>query len=147
MSNARISEKKKGKVARVPFGGIRLKMQLSVEDMAGFKKRKMVTHWFNDSPGRIERARAGGYEYVNPEHATSLGQSALHGDNTDLSKARVSIVVSRGDPIIRAYLMEIKEKFYRADQAQKELNNQVVDESIAVGGLLGSGIENAYKPS
>jgi len=145
MSNARNSEKSKGKKARVPFGSMRLKTQLSDEDMKGFKARNVVTHWFNDSPGRIERALAGGYNFVKPEHALSLGQGALHRDGSDLAD-RVSLVVTRSEPIVRAYLMEIEEKFYKEDQAKKEGVNQLVDDALALGGKRGSEVESEYRP-
>ena len=148
MSSARISEKSKGKVARVPFGGLRLKMQLSDTDMAEFKRRKMVTRWFNDVEGRVERALAGGYKFVKPEYALSLGQGALHRDGKDPeSNARVSLVVSRDGSNVRAYLMEIREKFYREDQDAKEVINAKVDEALALGGKRGSDLENEYKPN
>lgn len=147
MANTRKSERSEGKLARVPFGGVRLKMQLSKEDMQGFKARKKITHWFNDDPGRIERAQGGGYKFVKPEYATSLGQGALHSDGSDPeSGARVSIVVNRSDPVTRAYLMEISEKFYREDQATKEKINMKVDDALALGGKSGSDLENEYKP-
>ncbi len=147
MTNSRKREKSAGKTARVPVGGPRLKLQLSDEDMKGFKQRKMVTHWFNDDPGRIERAQGGGYTFVKPEHATSLGQGALHSDGKDPeSNTRVSIVVNRSDPITRAYLMEISEKFYKEDQATKEKVNAQVDEALALGGKRGSDLENEYRP-
>ena len=148
MANTRKQEKSKDKVARVSFGGPRLKLQLSDEDMKGFKERKKVIHWFNDDPGRIERAQGGGYKFVNPEHATSLGRGALHMDGSDAeSNQRVSIVVNRSDPITRAYLMEISEKFFKEDQAKKEEVNALVDEALALGGESGSDIENEYRPT
>ena len=147
MSKERVSEKREGKVARVAFGGLRLKMQLSKPDMQGFKDRKMVTRWFNDDPGRIERALAGGYNYVDPRNAMSLGQGALHRDSTDLSRSRVSIVVTRGEPVTRAYLMEIKQEFFDVDQAAKEAINFQVDEALALGGSRGSDLENEYRPT
>ena len=148
MANTRKQERSEGKVARVPFGGPRLKLQLSDEDMKGFKLRKMVLHWFNDDPGRIERALGGGYNFVKPERAKSLGLGALHGDGKDAeSNVRVSIVVNRSDPVTRAYLMEISEKHYCQDQATKEKRNMLVDEALALGGKLGSELENEYKPA
>ncbi len=45
--------REKGKVARIPFGTIRQKTQLSKEDNDEFKRRGMVPHWFNDQDGRI----------------------------------------------------------------------------------------------
>ena len=117
MANTRTSERSKDKVARVPFGGPRYKLQLSDADLKEFKRRKKVARWFNDDGGRLERALGGGYTFVKPEYARSLGQGALHGDSNDPeSKARVSIIVNRGDPVVRGYLMEISEKFYKEDQ-------------------------------
>ena len=145
MANTRNSEKSEGKVSRVPFGGLRLKLQLSEQDMKGFKERKMVTRWFNDDPGRIERAQGAGYKFVKPEYANSLGQGALHRNSSDPeSQNRVSVVVSRGDPIIRAYLMEIPEKFWKEDQKVKEKVNDQVDEALAVGSAGGASVENQY---
>ena len=148
MANVRKSEQSKGKRARTPVGGgLRLNLQLSKEDMAGFKRRKKVTYWFNDEPGRLEKALAGGYEFVNPEHATSLGEGVLHKDGNDPeSNVRVSVVVSRGEPVRRGYLMEISEKFWKEDQAAKEAKYSLVDEALALGGARASGLENEYRP-
>ena len=147
MANERKSERSKGTRARTPVGGMRLKTQLSEEDMKGFKARRKVPRWFNDEPGRIEQALAGGYNYVKREHATSLGQGALHGDGKDAeSNDRVSLVVNRSDPITRAYLMEISEKFYKEDMVAKEAINAKVDEALALGGARASELENEYRP-
>ena len=147
MANTRKSQRSEGKTARVPFGGFRLKLQLSDADMKGFKDRKMVCRWFNDDPGRIERALGGGYNFVKPEYATSLGQGALHRDGKDAeSSVRVSQVVNRSEPITRAYLLEISEKFYKEDQRAKETNSAKVDDALALGGKRGSELENEYRP-
>jgi len=146
MSELRNSEKSEGKTRRVPFSGPRLKLQLSDEDMKEFKARGMVPRWFNDESGRVEKARGGGYKFVKPEHAKSLGQGALHRDSTDESASRVSVIVNRGDPAIRAYLMEIQKEFWDEDQAAKEGINQQVDEALAAGGAGGASIENQYGP-
>ena len=132
MANARKEEREKGKVARVPVGAARYKLQLSKEDMDEFKRRGKVTYWFNDQDGRIERALGGGYTFVKPEHATSLGSGAIHQGNTD-EGSRVSKIVSRSEPIIRAYLMEIKKKYWDADQVLKEETNQKVDKALNIG--------------
>ncbi len=57
MTNARKQAQEKGKVARVPFGTVKLKMQLSAADEAEFKRRGMKPRWFNVADGRIERAK------------------------------------------------------------------------------------------
>jgi hypothetical protein len=138
MRNIRQSEKSEGKRVRVPFGGPRLKLQLSDEDRKIFDKRGMVPRWFNDEGGRIERALGAGYDFVKPVHAGSLGQGALHEDGKDSeSSARVSLIVSKGETVIRAYLMEISKEFYDEDQAAKETVNMAVDEALASGGAGG----------
>lgn len=148
MSNTRLSERSKAKTPRVSMGGPRLKLQLSDADLQEFKRRKQVPHWFNDESGRLERALGGGYSFVKPEHAKSLGQGALHGGGNDPeSNARVSIVANRGEPVIRAYLMEISAKYYKEDQVKKEAVNMLVDEALALGGKHGSDLENEYKPN
>jgi len=108
----------KGKVKRIPFGTVRLKTQLSDADMEGFKSRGMKPYWFNDTDGRIERAKAAGYSFVDPEHAMSLGQSAIHQGNTD-EGSKVSMIAGRGESQLRIRLMEIPIKYWRADQAKK----------------------------
>ena len=116
--NVRKASREKGKAPRVSFGTVRLKMQPSDEDMAGFAARNMKIYWFNDRDGRIPRALAGGYSHVDPEHATSLGQSAIHGGNTD-EGSKVSMIVSRGELEMRAYLMEIPIEYWKEDQQTK----------------------------
>ena len=145
MANVRKQEQKKGKVARVPFGGTRYKLQLSDADNEGFKRRRMVPRWFNDQDGRIQRALSGGYKFVKPEHATSLGSGAIHQGNTD-EGSRVSKIVSKGEPVIRAYLMEISKKFWTEDQAAKQKINDKVDEALAAGQSGGAKVENQYGP-
>jgi hypothetical protein len=147
MSNSRNREREESTVARVPFGGFRLKLQLSDQDMKGFKDRGTVPRWFNDDPGRIERAQGAGYKFTKPENATSLGQGALHLDGKDSqAPTRISQVVNRSDPVTRAYLMETKEEFYAADKAAKETINQKVDDALALGGKIGSDVEEEYRP-
>lgn len=146
MSNTRKSERSEGKVARVPFGGPRLKLQLSAAERAAFDERGMVPRWFNDEGGRIERAQGAGYDFVSPDFATSLGQGALHQDGKDTESAtRVSIVADRSTGM-RSYLMEIPKEYYVADQEAKEAVNSQVDEALKSGGAGGADIENKYGP-
>ncbi len=139
----RDQEQKEQKVARVPFGGPRLKLQLSDADSKGFVARGQVPRWINDQDGRLARAQSGGYSYVKPEHAGSLGHGALHEGSTS-QDSRVSKVVSRGEPVITAYLMEISKEYYAEDQATKETHNAKVDEALKGGKTGGANVENAY---
>ena len=143
MANVRKQEQEKGKVERVPFGGTRYKLQLSDADNEGFKRRRMVPRWFNDQDGRIQRALSGGYKFVKPEYATSLGSGAIHEGSTDPG-SRVSKIVSKGEPVIRAYLMEISKKFWTEDQATKQKVVDKIDEDIARGQIAGAEVENQY---
>jgi len=145
MANVRKQEREKGKVARVPFGGTRYKLQLSEADNKEFKRRQKVPRWFNDQDGRIQRALSGGYQFVDPKYATSLGSGAIHQGNTD-EGSRVSKIVSKGEPVIRAFLMEISKKFWTEDQAAKQKINDKVDEALAVGQSGGAKVENQYGP-
>ena len=139
MANNRKSEKSKDKVERVPFGKNRTKLQ--VED----KIKGYTLRWFNDTDGRLQRAQDGGYVFVGRQEVPRLGQGAIHEDNSDLN-SRVSKVVSRGEPIIRSYLMKIKNSFYKADQATKEGINQQVDDSLMRGAPGGNVVDNQYVP-
>ncbi len=147
MANVRKQVREKGKVERVPFGTIRLKTQLSAEDMAGFKAKGMKPRWFNDQDGRIPRARAGGYTFVHPDHATSLGQSAIHQGNTD-EGSRVSMIAGRGDSQLRMFLMEIPIKLFKEDQKSKEAKiraNEQADPVQGEGGIqYGTGVTYSH---
>jgi hypothetical protein len=138
--------RKEGQRVRTPLGGMRLKLQLSDEDMAEFKRRRMVTRWVNDRDGRVEQALAGGYSYVDPKYAKSLGQSAILEGNTD-EGSRVSKVVTKGnDLVMRAFLMEIPKKLYDQDQQAKEDLLLEQEKGLIEGHAGGAEIDNQYGP-
>jgi len=132
--------RKEERVRRVPFGAHRTKLQ--VEDkIKGYSLR-----WFNDIDGRCERAVEGGYQYVQRDEVPMLGQGQLHQDNSDLN-SKVSKIVSRGNKKpVRAYLMTIKEEWYKEDQLAKESVNAQVDESLRQGTPGGNVVDNQYVP-
>lgn len=139
MVSFRKEEQSEDKVERVPFGTHRSKLEVT-DEIEGYH-----LHWFNDQDGRLQRALDGGYNYVNRDEVPRLGQGALHQDNTDLG-SRVSKVVSRGDPIIRAYLMKIKQEYYDEDKRAKEANNREIDQALRDGTPGGNTVENQYVP-
>jgi len=113
--------------------------------MEEFDNRGLVLRWFNDYNGRIQAAEAGGWTYVEPKDAPSMGAAGLHQENSDLN-SRVSKVVSRsGDPI-RAYLMSISKEWYDADQELKEDGNRRVDDALRGITEGGQSIEGGYTP-
>ena len=139
MANARKSEKRKDKKVRVPFSGTRTKLHVD-EDFPGYH-----LYWFNDIDGRLQRAENGGYVFVEKSEVPSLGHGAIHQDNSDLN-SRVSKVVSRGEPVIRAYLMKIKNAYWNEDQKAKEAINNRVDDALRAGTPGGNVVENQYVP-
>ena len=139
MANQRKKAVSKDTVPRIPFGANRTKLQVE-DEIKGHKLR-----WFNDQDGRLQRALDGGYVFVKKSEVPRLGQGQLHQENTDLN-SRVSKVVSRGEPVIRAYLMKIKNSYHKADQAAKEAINQEVDKALRDGTPGGNVVENQYVP-
>ena len=139
--------REKGPV-RVPLGGRRSKLQLSEADEKEFKRRGMIPRWVNDEDGRLADASAGGYNYVDPKHVTSLGHGAISQGNTD-EGSRVSKIVTRASnegPAVRGYLMEIRKKYYDADQATKEERNAEIDKALAIVDQGGADAANQYGP-
>jgi hypothetical protein len=131
-----------GKPVRVPLGGRRTKLQLSEADRKGFDQRNVVPRWVNDEGGRLQAALAGGYTFVDPKYATSLGHGVISEGSTD-EGSRVSKIVTRASSestAVRAYLMEIKKKYWNEDQATKESRNAKIDEALSLteGGADGS---------
>lgn len=111
---SRKQEKEKQRKVRVPLGVPRSK--LATPQIPGYH-----LHWLNDEPGRLDQAEAGGYEFVLTKELQ--GESG----NTDLGE-KVSRIVGRnedGTPL-RAFLMKLKETWYREDQRAKQ---KVVDET------------------
>src|SRR5262245_51066143 len=99
---------------RVPFGGSEFKMTL--EPKLGFHR-----HWFNDRPGRVDRAKLAGYEHV----LNSAGQP-------------VSMIVDTQPGIgggMLAYAMEIPEELWLEDMKaqQKKIDD---NEAVIKQGLL-----------
>ena len=131
---------------RVPVGGRNQNLQLSALDQKVWDDKHRVLRWFNDTNGRIEQAEAGGWTFVEPNEAKSLGRSGLHQENSDLN-SKVSKVVSRsGDPI-RAYLMSISKEWFDEDQERKEDINRQVDIALGATNQGGQSIEGGYTPT
>lgn len=139
MANIRKQVQSEDTVERVPFGAQRSKLQVK-DKIKGYSLR-----WFNDIDGRIQRAEEGGYVFVQKNEVPRLGQGALHEDNSDVN-SKVSKVVSRGDPVIRAYLMKIKDSYYAEDQRSKEAVNAEIDKALREGTPGGNVVDNQYVP-
>jgi len=112
---------------RIPMSVPRLRM--STPEIPGFH-----THWLNDSRGRLQQALAAGYEFVTAEEA-AVTSSDLAGDPIDTGSdlgSRISMPVGMdeyGRPL-RAYLMKIREEWYKADQAAHHERVEAIHDSM-----------------
>ena len=137
--------KKIRKAPRVPLGQHKLKLQLSDADRQAFKSAGWTPRWVNDTGGRIAQAKAGGYKFVAPDDALSLGESAVHHGSNDVG-TQVRQVVSKGDSIMYGYLMKIRTKDYNEDQEAKWAQVDEMEKGLLQGRAGGAEIENTYLP-
>lgn len=114
-----------GRNARVPLGVSRTK--LAVPTRPGYVRR-----WINDAEGRLQVAEQGGYQYAT-DQSLQIGVQDIDNVNRDLG-ARVSRVVDKTTGQ-KAYLMEIKEEFYKEDQEAKAAKLDETDRRIRKGKL------------
>lgn len=112
-----------GKV-RKPFGTVESK--LAWPPIPGFELR-----WFNDSPGRIERAKEAGYEHVLNDKGQPVTQTVG--------------VAERGGGL-SGFLMKIPKEFYDADFATKQGAVDQIDEAIYRGNYKQEAGDRRYVP-
>ena len=104
-------------------------------------------HILNDTPGRIQAALDGGYEFVRPEELLSVKENVTS-RNTDVGdKVRFLVNPSAKEGEQYGYLMKIKQEWFEEDQqALQEKNNQI-DEAIRSGRNLKGSSEGFYTPN
>jgi hypothetical protein len=92
-----------------------------------------VRRWVNDTPGRINKFKNKGWEFVkNPE----TGENWMLTVNTAIS--------DQGG--IKGYVMEIPLQFYQEDQNAKQESLDALDASIYGGTLNAEPDDNRYVP-
>jgi len=114
-----------GRSTRVPLGVARSKLSVPVRE--GYRRR-----WVNDTEGRLLQAQEGGYQY-SQDTKLQIGAQDIDNENRDLG-SRVSRVVDKSTGQ-KAYLMEIKEEFYKEDQEAKAAKVRATDDLIKRGKL------------
>lgn len=130
LSREQLADERAEVKQRVSMSAPSLKMQVDCPD--GY-----VCYWFNDYPGRVQRAIQAGYEFVDPEEVnvalTCYADDPAISGNTDLG-SRVSLVVGeyQGHPL-RAYYMKIREEWYKEDQEALDARCQSMDRQIYKG--------------
>lgn len=91
------------RVSRKPFGSMRQK--LAWPPRSGYHR-----HWFNDDPGRIQEARAAGYESVKDHDGQIVSRP---------------VGTAKAGGVLLGYLMEIPEVLWLEDmRAAQELANE-----------------------
>lgn len=113
------------RATRIPFGTTEEKLKLP--DVPGFR-----TYWFNDTPGRIDRAKAAGYE-----HRLDANRQPI---------SRVVGVSTGGQGGLRAYAMIIPMEFFKEDQAAELAKVDAVHSQIVNGKLETKDGDNRYVP-
>lgn len=110
---------------RKPFGA--LDQKLAYAPREGYHR-----HWFNDVPGRIERALEAGYEHVTDREGKKV----------------VSVVgTAEGGGPLQAFLMEIPQEWYDQDMAVQQAERDKVMAQIKEGKLEAKDGDNRYIPS
>lgn len=121
--------KKRQRVPLSEYGTKRL------QEPEGLDKKKYEYRWINDSPGRIEAAKAAGYTPVETTEKTPQGDVA-----SDHS------VVSDRSTGQRAVFMKIPRELYDEDQQALEQRNAEVDKAISRQEFDGKSIDEVYTP-
>lgn len=127
---AQSQQRRRSPNRRVPLGVPRTKLQ--VPKLPGYQLR-----WINDRGNRIHLAKNAGWDFTTPEEVGPVGD-APESNNSDVG-SRISWPVGTkddGSPM-RAYLMKIKEEFYREDQAAKQKEVDKIDAAMKGGNTAG----------
>jgi len=121
------------RTARIPLGVRRAK--LTARPIPGYNLR-----FVNDTPGRLDAAQKGGYEFVYEENAIkgevaaslSLGNAEIASNDLG-SRIRRFVGTNKDGSPQYAYLMKIPTELYEQDQAAKEAKRAVTDDLIKKG--------------
>lgn len=88
---------------------------------------------FNDTPGRIEQALSGGWEFVRPDEVHNIKTNVVS-RNTDVGdKIRFLTNPSAKEGEQYGYMMKIRKEWFLEDQAAIQAKNNAVDDAIRSG--------------
>jgi hypothetical protein len=110
---------------RVPFGSFEMKLELTPRP--GFRR-----HWFNDRPGRIERAELAGYTHVKDASGKPITRP---------------VGVRDGGGALYSYAMEIPQELYDEDFLRAQARVDEIDASIKQGKLATKEGDTRYVPT
>ena len=97
------------------FNGTNLKLQVLTE-IPGYDLR-----WFNDTPGRLQQAQQGGWEFVGKDEIVRPEGNKVVDTNssTDSRHSAVAGVLDNNTPL-NMYLMKIRKEFREEDQLEAQ---------------------------
>lgn len=108
----------RGRNKRVPFNGMRLKLEVDEATKRRLEAEGKVAVWMTDKGGKLQSAQASDYEFVTEKKGQEDSPRSLRvGTNKDGS-AQIG------------YLMEIPKEYYEEDQAAIEEKNAAIDSAI-----------------
>jgi len=110
---------------RKPFGTLEQKMNYPTRP--GYHR-----HWFNDVPGRIERAGEAGYAHVK--------------DNEGKNVSMIVGTAPSGGPL-HGFLMEIPEEWYKEDMAAQQKQVDAKEDAMRRGALESQEGDGRYVPA
>ncbi len=103
---------------RIPLSGSDRNIMV-IEDMdPNYQYR-----WVNDKPGRIERFKRAGYEFVS-------GNSKVREGKVDAANSADSLLTMQVGEHVTAYAMRIKKEWHEEDKAAKEKAVEATEESL-----------------
>jgi hypothetical protein len=120
-ANAEAAAPPRHRPVRKPFGS--QDQKLAMPRREGYRR-----YWFNDEPGRIERAKEAGYEHVK---------------NADDQIVKRIVGIGRDNKGLFAYCMEIPEAWFEEDMAKEQQRVDGIDDSIMRGDIEGKGLTNS----
>ena len=119
------AETEQRRPTRKPFGA--LDQKLAYPERENYHR-----HWFNDVPGRIQRAQEAGYEHVKDKEGKTVSRT---------------VGVAEGGGALAAYLMEIPLEWYTQDMAAQQAEIDKREESIKRGELESQQGDGRYVPA
>lgn len=102
---------KVNRITRKPFGSHQQKLAYAARE--GYHR-----HWFNEIPGRLDRALEAGYTFVLDKESQKVCRP---------------VGVGESGGALMAYLMEIPEEWYKEDQAAEQKRLDDLDNNLRQG--------------
>ena len=134
------TERSTGERKRNSFNGTEGKLAI------GYLIKGFHLHIFNDTPGRIDKAIAGGYTFVSPDEVGGTRENVVS-RNTDLGdKVRfLAGTADDGRTPLYSYLLKIKDEWYEEDQNAIQAKTHEIDDAIKNGRSAGN-TDGTYTP-